>query len=338
MSSTFERCLADYREQVLPRIEDLLSDKAESPLYELICDYPKRGGKGFRAALCLATCLACGANRDIGEQLAASIELFHSGFLVHDDIQDGSELRRGRETMHALHGIPIAINIGHALNLLGFRALLTALNCTNQGITGRIVEETYTMLEHSLEGQAMELAWIRDNAIALDDQDYLRMCLKKTSWYTCIYPMRVGVLLAGRRSTDDWYRFGWYLGAAFQIQDDYLNLVGQEDRYGKEIGGDLLEGKRTLMLLHYLRHAPALERERAREFLVGPRSARSTPDQQWLLRAMHRTGSIEYARSCARRLAGAALFEALCVLRDEPVSIHKQFLLDASTFVVQRTA
>ena len=114
------------------------------------------------------------------------------------------------------------------------------------------------MMQESLEGQAMELGWIRDNRCDLDDRDYLRMVLKKTCWYSFIQPCRIGALIATRDglNLDRFNRFGYFLGAAFQIQDDLLNLTGDEDRYGKEIGGDLLEGKRTLMLLHLFRNVP----------------------------------------------------------------------------------
>ena len=83
------------------------------------------------------------------------------------------------------------------------------------------------------------------------------MVLKKTCWYSFIHPCRIGALIATRDTAnlDRFNRFGYYLGAAFQIQDDLLNLTGDQNRYGKEIAGDLLEGKRTLMLIHLLKHA-----------------------------------------------------------------------------------
>ena len=130
------------------------------------------------------------------------------------------------------------------------------------------------MTQESLEGQAMELGWMRDNRCDITDEDYLRMVLKKTCWYSFIHPCRIGALIATRDSVDldRFNRFGYYLGAAFQIQDDLLNLTGDERRYGKEIGGDLLEGKRTLMLIHLLRQAAPREVERVRAFLGQPRA------------------------------------------------------------------
>src|SRR5206468_40907 len=130
----------------------------------------------------------------------------------------------------------------------------------------------------SLEGQAIELGWIRDNADDLHAKDYLHMCLKKTSWYSFIFPLRVGALIArsGERSgeleADSFCRLGWYFGAAFQIQDDILNLTGKYSKYGKEIRGDLCEGKRTLMLVHLLNECSPKERREIKRFLAKQRS------------------------------------------------------------------
>jgi geranylgeranyl diphosphate synthase type II len=100
----------------------------------------------------------------------------------------------------------------------------------------------------------MELGWVRDNICDLSIEDYLRMTLKKTCWYTCIHPCRIGALIGtgGDINLERFDRFGYYMGAAFQIQDDILNLVGDRKKYGKEIGGDIWEGKRTMMLIHVI--------------------------------------------------------------------------------------
>ena len=128
------------------------------------------------------------------------------------------------------------------------------------------------MMRQSLEGQAIEVSWIRNNTCDLVDDDYYRMCMKKSSWYTCIYPCRVGALVAeGKRETSARFdRYGCYLGAAFQIQDDLLNLTGRRSRYGKEISGDLWEGKRTLVLIEYLRTCTVRQRERLQRFWERP--------------------------------------------------------------------
>ena len=190
-------------------------------------------------------------------QSATAIEMLHNAFLVHDDVEDESELRRGQPTMHAEHGVPLAVNAGDMLNALSLRMLRENLPALGATLTWRVFDEFDHMMQESLEGQAMELGWVRDNRCDLTEEDYLRMVLKKTCWYSFIHPCRIGALIATRDAVDldRFNRFGYYLGAAFQIQDDLLNLTGDQNRYGKEIGGDLLEGKRTLMLIHLFKHA-----------------------------------------------------------------------------------
>jgi geranylgeranyl diphosphate synthase type II len=183
--------------------------------------------------LCLATCRAFGGSVERALNSAVAIELFHNAFLIHDDIQDASEQRRGGPTLQSLYGPAIALNVGNATNLLALQRIRANRARLGSALSWEIFEETETMLRHSLEGQAIELGWIRDNAHGLVADDYFRMCLKKTSWYTCLYPCRLGLLIASTSSdTRMLDRFGWYLGAAFQIQDDLLNLAGSYASYG----------------------------------------------------------------------------------------------------------
>ena len=164
------------------------------------------------------------------------------------------------------------------------------------------------------------------------------MCLKKTSWYSFIYPLRVGALIArgGQLDADKFCRLGWYFGAAFQIQDDILNLTGTYTKYGKEIRGDLYEGKRTLMLVHLLNECARKERREIKRFLAKPRRDRNKTETSWLYGLMKRYGSIEYARRSARKLAGAALMEALSAFREVPDSDSKRFILEMILYVVRR--
>jgi geranylgeranyl diphosphate synthase type II len=212
-------------------------------LYDLVPVYPRRLGKGLRAALCLATCEALGGDKRYALNTAVAIELLHNAFLIHDDIQDESERRRGGATLHKQHGIGIAVNVGNCTNLLALQRLMANLDVHGTQLSSQIMSETERMMRHSLEGQAIELGWIRDNAQDVSEKGYLHMCLKKTSWYSFIFPMRVGALISRNRSVDpdQFCRLGWYFGAAFQIQDDILNLKGEYAKYGKEIRGDLRE-------------------------------------------------------------------------------------------------
>ena len=307
-------------------------------LYDLVASYPRRGGKCLRAALCLATCRALGGSTRTALETAAAIELLHNAFLIHDDVQDGSEQRRSQPTLHQLYGVSIALNVGHATNLIALEQVAAQRVSQGPHLAWLLGCETHEMLRHTLEGQALELAWIHDNAMNVRPRDYYRMCLKKTSWYTCIYPFHVGALLARHpiRRHPSLTRFGAYLGAAFQVQDDVLNLTGHFSRYGKEINGDLWEGKRTLMLIRLLHLSRGSVRGRLRRFLATPRRSRTDADVRWVLSQFGRHGCVEHARRQARRLAGAALVEGLSALRDVPDSPEKRFLLTTPLYVVER--
>ncbi|HZD33409.1 MAG TPA: polyprenyl synthetase family protein, partial [Candidatus Angelobacter sp.] len=307
-------------------------------LYDLVSDYPSRLGKGLRPALCFATCTALGGNRSQALNSAAAIELLHNAFLVHDDVQDGSDVRRGSPTLLRQHGVSIAVNVGNATNLLALRRLMENRDILGAEASWLIMQETERMMTHSLEGQAIELAWIRDNTRSLSERDYLQMCLKKTSWYSFIYPMRVGALVArpGKLSAEQFCRLGWYFGAAFQIRDDILNLTADYLKYGKEIAGDLWEGKRTLMLIHLQQQCTEREAARLQRFLGRQRAERTAEEVHWVYELMLRHGSIDFARRAARQLAGAALLEALAAFRGLPDTAEKQFILEMILYVVNR--
>ncbi len=335
----FENRLSFYREIALENLLDVLP--AREPrryFYELLPEYPRRSGKGLRAALCLATCLAYGGRIQDAINSAVAIELFHNGFLVHDDIQDESMFRRGEGTLHTRHGVGVAINVGNALNLLSLQVLMKNQRLLGGRLAWQLFGESSEMLRQTLEGQALELGWIRDNVCDLSDRDYLRMALKKTAWYTCIYPCRTGGLIAtgGGINPDRFYRFGWFLGIAFQIQDDLLNLVGSYGRYGKEIYGDLWEGKRTLMLIHLLNHCTAQEQRDLKAILALTRQARSADQIEWIYERMTHYGSIAYGRKCARQFAGAALYEFKHAYSHLPDSDDKRFILEMVLYMIER--
>ena len=307
-------------------------------LYELVADYPRRRGRMLRSSLCIASARAFGANREDAIASAAAIEMLHNALLIHDDIEDESDRRRGLPTLSALHGVAAALNAGDALALMSLEPLLENRLSLGPAVALDILEETTRTSRESVEGQAMELGWRRDNVIDLDVVDYLLMILKKTCWYTIIYPCRVGALI-GTRSCPPaapFIRFGFFLGAAFQIQDDLLNLM-DEASYGKERYGDLWEGKRTIMMIRLLRDATAAERAQLAEILGRPRGERSIADIEWIRDRMISYQTIAYAQQFANALAGAALHEASALLGDLPDSRDRRFIEALPRWVLERT-
>jgi geranylgeranyl diphosphate synthase type II len=219
------------------------------------------------------------------------------------------------------------------------RPLLRAREKLGTLIALRLLEELDRMAEETAEGQAMELGWRRDNVLAISERDYLQMVLKKTCWLTIILPIRMGALIGTRDGIDldRFIRFGFFLGAAFQIQDDLLNLVGDHARYGKEMAGDLWEGKRTLMVIRLLEQSSDAEREEIHGFLGRSRAERSVASVERVRRLMDRHGCIEHARALAHGLAGAAQHELELLSSELFDGEDKSFLAALPTWVLERT-
>src|SRR5215472_1027519 len=331
--------LREYGEATRALLFDYLPDaEPRRYLYALLQDYPRRGGRAFRPSLCIATARAFGAPLDVALRTAVSIELIHNAMLIHDDIEDESEQRRGKPTLHKKEGVPMAINAGDMLSLVSMRPLVDNRNRLGPDLSLRIIEETDRMARESAEGQALELGWRRDNVLDLNEGDYLLMVLKKTCWLATIHPTRMGALIGsiGRIDLDRCIRFGFFLGAAFQIQDDLLNLEGDADVYGKELGGDIREGKRTLMLIRLIANATSGERRRLGSIFARPREERGVGDVSWVLERMNFYRCIEYARELAHGLAGAARYEFAALYGVLPDSRDKRFLEALPEWVIAR--
>ena len=246
-------------------------------LYGPMREYPTRPGKALRPALCLSAGRAFGADSDELLGVAVAIELLHNAFLVHDDVADGSEMRRGRPTLAARHGLGTALNAGDGLAVVAGQVLRRATRRLDRDLAELVWSEFDTMALRTLEGQATEIRWQADDVEDLTPADYLELIMHKTCWYTTIHPLRVGAIVGSGGSVDlgPLVRFGFHFGAAFQIRDDLLNLIGDERTYGKEILGDLYEGKRTLTLVHLIASARGADRELLRDYLRRNRSERS---------------------------------------------------------------
>ncbi len=307
-------------------------------LGDAVRDYPERAGRSLRSSLCIAVARAYGATTDDALNSAVALELLHNAFLVHDDIEDDSEERRGQPTLHVLHGAPIAINVGDALSVLSLQPLLDNRKTLGVRVSLRIMEEAEHMARETVEGQAIELGWRENNTVDLGEEDYLRMVLKKTCWYSTVFPIRIGALIGTRDGIDleQFLRFGFFVGAAFQIQDDMLNLVGNSRRYGKELEGDLWEGKRTLMIVHLLNQVDPEERTRLRAFLGQTRRQKRAQDVRWVRGLMDRYGSLTYASQLAHALAGAADWEFRRTFAGLPKSRDLQFIRELPAWAIHR--
>jgi geranylgeranyl diphosphate synthase, type II len=338
-TALLEDYLDDCRALVLQELRRIIpSNRYNTVLYDLMFDYPLRHGKAFRPSLCIATCRAFGGRIQDVLPTAAVVELYHNAFLVHDDLEDGSLMRRGAPTLHLRYGVPIAVNVGDGMNALCLQPLLDNMRLLGLGRALRILELVARMARESVEGQAIELDWVRQGRWTAGDRDYCRMTYKKTCWYTFIAPIQIGAVVSGASDVQLGVlsRFARYMGVAFQIQDDVLNLVAMERQYGKEIGGDLWEGKHTLILLHMMRAASPTERAEAERILRRHRPEKTAADVDMLMTLIRQYRSIDYARALSRRLArkAATTFERACAWM--PASVHRDFLFGMAEYVITR--
>jgi len=208
------------------------------------------GGKRIRPVMTLLACEAVGGEANNALHAGAGIEILHNFTLVHDDIMDHAETRRGRLTVHKKWDENIAILSGDALLALAYRALLRTKSTRIQDISKIFTEGVVTICE----GQALDKEFESRHRVHVNE--YLMMIEKKTGKLVSI-AAQVGALI-GNASVSDWEalrRYGEYVGRAFQIQDDLLDIVADEKEFGKTIGGDLVEGKKTFLLLEALRRA-----------------------------------------------------------------------------------
>lgn len=310
------------RPELLQRVLSLLPKPSSKRHPELarftriLREYPERGGKGIRSELLLLTAQAYGAKEEQWETalwLATGLELFQNWVLIHDDIEDDSDERRGKPTLHNLYGMPLALNAGDALHAYMWEAVLRS---KQHAAFAEFFAEFVQMVHRTAEGQHLDLSWVQHKEWNLSENDYLQMIRLKTAYYTIIAPLRLGFVVTGHAPKERIEVAGLSLGTAFQLRDDILNLKGDPDKYGKEIAGDLFEGKRTLIVLHWLRSART---EQKQAFLTQMQRHRSEKDpeqikeiHQWILES----DSIDYAQAQADSFTERGLIFLAEVLSD----------------------
>ena len=303
------------RPEIAQRIDAILPRHHERPeiqlLYRMMRDYPERGGKGIRSELLLMTGDAFGANRERALWLAAAVELFQNWVLIHDDIEDDSEERRGRPALHREHGIPLAINAGDALHVYMWGAVFQA------NVPGAN-EEVLRMIHRTAEGQHVDLTWVAQQRWDVTTSDYLDMVRLKTGYYTVVSPLRLGLLAADLTPDERLEEAGLKLGAAFQIRDDVLNLIADSRQYGKEIAGDLLEGKRTLLVLRWLEQASAGQRSVFLNEMARTRAEKDPRVIAQILEWILQSDAVEYAMHVAHEHARQGLQIVRSVLAQAP--------------------
>jgi geranylgeranyl diphosphate synthase, type I len=301
-------------------------------LYAPLAQYSANAGKRHRPLICLLACEAVGGDPACAMSAAAAIEHFHTAALIHDDIEDASQTRRGEPCMHITEGEGLAINAGDlALSLVTGTVVDDPV--LNDATKLRVLKELVDMTTRTIEGQALDIGWARDDRFDLTTEDYLLMANHKTAFYSGAVPLAVGAIVGGgtEMQVATLRAFGMATGLAFQVQDDVLNLVGTREATKKDFRSDITEGKRTLIAVHALSNSP--KRERLLAILSAHTADLALLDEA--VGIMTEAGSIAFASHYAEKL----VLDAKSALEAElPKSKARGMLAAMADFFVKRNS
>ncbi len=301
-------------------------------LYTPLRAYSENGGKRHRPLICFAAAQAVGGNPRLAASTAAAIEHFHTAALIHDDIADEAQLRRGVDCMHISEGIGLAINAGDlALSLVNGTVVQDSALSSDQKV--RVISELIDMTRKTIEGQALDIGWARDGRYDITTKDYLLMATLKTAHYSGAVPLAVGAIVGGgtNAQVEALREYGLDTGLAFQIQDDLLNLIGSKESTQKDFRSDITEGKRTLCVVHALQNASTEDRHRLIEILSAKETSKSVLQQA--VDIMNASGSIDYARAYAEKLTSEAKVRLANKIEPSP---SRDLLLSMADWFVSR--
>lgn len=320
--NNFLEILSGYRSLVWPELEKYLLDLSCLPQYcqipsrygqildyhfELVSDYPRRKGKYLRPSLLLLTAQAMGLIPDSALTAAVAMQLSEEWILIHDDVEDNSLERRGQPALHQLCGSELAINVGDSLHVVMWKAIFDAVS-QNPQHSQRLFTEFYQLLNRTTLGQTIDIKWTRDNVLDLTQEDIFLIMESKTCYYTISGPMRLGAILAGATEAqlNHLYQFGIYLGRAFQVVDDLLDLTSDFSGLKKQQANDLYEGKRTVLLSHLWRSASVPDKKIITAIMSKSRSQKTPHEVDQMIGLMKKYATFDYAKNLAKDLGAQA--------------------------------
>jgi geranylgeranyl diphosphate synthase type I len=306
-------------------LDDALKEGKQPKLLEAMRHLPTAGGKRLRPILVMLTAEAVGGDSNRSMPFGLSLEIIHNFTLVHDDIMDQDDLRRGVKTVHNVYGQNTAINAGDALLARAFE-ILSSIEIEDNKLRN-LIYEVARMVRELGEGQQSDLDFEDQGDISADE--YLGMIEKKTG-LMFMMAAKGGALIGGgtEEQIEAMAEYGRLLGIGFQIWDDVLDIKRSKDL--KSYGSDIKAGKKTLMMVYALEHAEVEDKNKLVDIL-GNREA-SDEDIKLAIEILNRSGAVEYTQNLAEDYANRAL-ELLNVLPD---SDSKVVLEEFVEFMVKR--
>ncbi len=310
--------IEEIREAVNKAIENYLYEKEPSELYEAVKHLPFSGGKRLRPIIAWLACEAVGGEGMKVMPFAVALELTHTFTLVHDDIMDKDEERRGRPSVHRLFGENVAILAGDALFAKAFEV---ASYIKDSNVAKKILHNLAIMAKEICEGQQMDTKF--ESMEYVEEAQFLEMIEKKTA--KMFEHAALGGAIIGNGSKEEQkalQEYGLNLGMAFQIWDDCLDVIGKD--IGKPVGSDIRKGKKTLIYLY------AYKNSEDKEWLK--KYGREDADVEEIIKFFEEIGAIEYAKRKAMEFADKAK-KCLSKIKE---SEAKEKLMEMADFAVKR--
>jgi geranylgeranyl diphosphate synthase, type II len=263
MSEKYLKLYSGEVEKINKLLYNLLLNKKPHSLYDPCSYVMNSGGKRLRPFLVLASAKAAGGQFEQVYNAAIAVEVLHNFTLVHDDIMDNSEKRRGRDTLHKVFDTNTAILAGDNLSALAYESLLKDCDKNSKEI---IYTFAHGIIE-VCEGQSMDKEFEIRNDVSL--KEYKLMIYKKTAALAeMCCSLGAQLVHSSPKVVKALADFGKYLGMAFQIQDDLLDLIAEENEFGKKVGSDLVEGKKTYLFLRALHKADSNQKRLLKKIII----------------------------------------------------------------------
>ncbi len=333
MNHNLVKQLNDASKEVNLTIDKILGKEFKPrELYNASKHLINAGGKRFRPFLVLKSCEIVGGQTEVALPVAAAIEFIHNFTLIHDDIMDNDYKRRSVQTVHVLWGIPIAITAGDMLYAKTYETILHNINLKKVS-SKRILRILDAVTEATIsicEGQALDILF--EQRPEISEEDYFKMIGKKTSALLQL-ATKSGAIIGGGsysqvRKLD---KFAYYAGFSFQVIDDILGLIAEENVLGKPVGNDIRKGKKTLIIIHTLAHAN-IDQRRQILSVLGNRKA-SVSEIQETIQTIRSLESIAYATKKAEEFVEKAKLQ----LYSFPPTPAKKALLNICDYILSRT-
>ena len=324
---------SDYFDNILGKTRyEYDIDSINKSITEPVWDLLNRGGKRWRPVLFLLTAEALGGDLEKIQDFVVIPEVIHNGTLMVDDVEDLSEMRRGKPSTHKIYGTDVAINTGNFMYYIPLSILIKNKNRFDSETLVRAYEIYIKDMINLSLGQGLDIWWHKGKVDRVTEKQYLQMCSCKTGTLARM-SVKLAVALSGGtlEQEEKIGRFAESIGVAFQIQDDILSASGEEFQEKKGYGDDITEGKRTLMVIHTIKNADENDRKRLIDIL-----GMHTRDRALIKEALDllkKYDSISYAKGVARNLVSEAWKEIDPILEE---SEAKKKLKAFADFLIER--